>query len=476
MSDPNIPVIVVSHLPSAASFYAAIAQPLGLQYLSASPGALHFGAVSENAGPTCVFTLQQAVAVGVAPPRCHITLLAPSPAALSSFYKKSLLAHSAQTDHSFTESADEILARTKDLDGNMVDALYSSRRRPTIETASSPKEARRVLEWQHEVARSVAASEHSPPRSTVSSSTYREPPAGPSTYRRAESFPPVHEKPHMRLMKRETVTTEHYRRPDEGGVSSGGGGSGGGFNGMKLVGTLLGAAAGAAVAYAMVSSESPPRRASYAAPSTYSIPARSYPRADERPPYVAQYTVAAPSHAPSSHSQRRLDERSHVSQRTGRSEKHSTRERSRSEVGSRYSHERPLTILPAPPRSHVSVSQASHRSHHSDGRAVTAYHASAKDGESQSYVSARTHASKRSGKSDVKYIASKAPSSATTVRVVPQFQREERSVVSARNVPLPMSRVGGYAASVAPSDSVSSVGTKRERERLRDRLRDRYEY
>jgi hypothetical protein len=473
MSEFSVPVIVVSHLPSAASFYAAITQPLGLRYLSASPDALHFGAVLD-AGPACVFTLQQAVGAA-APPLCHITLLAQSPAAITSFYKKSLLANNAQTHHSFTESEAEIVARTRDLDGNMVDAVYSSRRRPAIETASTTREARRVLDWQHEVARSVAASEHSPSRSTASSSTatYREPRAGPATYGRADSFPPIsHESKPLRLVKRETVTREHYRRPDD----DHGGGGGGGFSGMKLVGTLLGAAAGAAVAYAMVQSESPrryappPRRASYAGEhSTYSpvierIPARSYVSRDaDRPQYVAQYTVAAPSQA------RRIEERSHVSQRTGRSEKHSTRERSRSEVGPRY--ERPLTILPGPtsrsPQSHVSP--RSHTSHRSD-EMRNSYHGSRKD--SESYVSARSQASKRTG--DVKYVASAAPSrsSTTTVRVVPQDDR--RSILSARNIPLPMSRVGGYAASVAPSDSVSSVGTKRERERLRDRMRERY--
>lgn len=48
----------------------------------------------------------------------------------------------------------------------------------------------------------------------------------------------------------------------------------------------------------------------------------------------------------------------------------------------------------------------------------------------------------------------------------------ERDVERARQVPLPISVVSGpgYAVSVAPSDSVSSVGIKRERERLRDRM------
>lgn len=476
-------MIEVSHLPPAASFYAAITQPLGIQYLSASPQGLHFGYISET-GPVCIFTLQQSAVFP--PPSSHITLLAQSPAAINSFYKKSLLANSAQKDHSLLEVDGEIKARTADLDGNMLEAVYSNRGGPMIETASTAKEARRVLEWQEEVARSVAASDDSPSSSTVSGSTVKNHDHRPAPpYRRAESYPsvqqfPTAQNPRSRLVRRETYTTEHYGRPDD---TRDAGGSG--FNGMKLVGTLLGAAAGAAVAYAMVRSESPtrlsapPRRASYAgdthshshAHTTYGpvverIPARSYVSRDaEQPPYVAQYTIAAPSHM------ERIDERSHVSQRTGRSERHSARERSRSEAGSASRYDKPLTILPAPAPSHVShVSHVSHRSHKSslsDEKRTP----SRKD--SDSYVSARSHASKRTG--DVKYIGSSPPpshSTTTTIRVIPKDER--RSVVSARNVPLPESRVGGYAASVAPSDSVSSVGTKRERERLRDRLRERY--
>jgi hypothetical protein len=64
----------------------------------------------------------------------------------------------------------------------------------------------------------------------------------------------------------------------------------------------------------------------------------------------------------------------------------------------------------------------------------------------------------------------------TTVRVSPK-EEDRRSRVSVRpsQVELPRSVAGGrgYAASVAPSDSVSSVGSKRERERLISRMRER---
>jgi len=57
--------------------------------------------------------------------------------------------------------------------------------------------------------------------------------------------------------------------------------------------------------------------------------------------------------------------------------------------------------------------------------------------------------------------------STTTIRVMPKDERERRSLAGGRSG-------GGYAASVAPSDSVSSVGSKRERERLMDRMRERW--
>jgi hypothetical protein len=54
---------------------------------------------------------------------------------------------------------------------------------------------------------------------------------------------------------------------------------------------------------------------------------------------------------------------------------------------------------------------------------------------------------------------------------VPAYVPLPRGEVNARHVPLPRSVVyaRGYAESVAPSDSVSCIGSKRERERLRER-------
>jgi hypothetical protein len=329
----------------------------------------------------------------------------------------------------------------------MVEAIYAIRSRP-IEMAATSKEARRVLEWQQDVARSVTV-DRSPTSSVTTPSVIRDS-RPPVSYRRADSYPvpasqTATERP-LRLVRRDTITTETYRRPDEKSSFS---------NGLKLVGTLVGAAAGASLAYSLLQDKHkqpapPPRRASYDTPSnTYSpvvqrIPAsgRSKSGWEGGKGYVAQYAIAAPHH--------RVEE---GSVRTGRSAKYSTRERSRSEAGSRY--ERPLPG----PGSHVShVSQKSERSHRSDER--SSYHGSSSRKEGSFTERERA----KGGYADkVQYV--------TVDRAV---ERDRRSNVSARMVPLPNSVVGGYAASVAPSDSVSSVGTKRERERLRERMRERW--
>lgn len=288
--------------------------------------------------------------------------------------------------------------------------------------------------------------------------------------------------------------TEHYRRPEE---SQGGGGRG--ISGKAVIGTVLsaaaGAAAGAAIAYAMGRSESPerapaPRRASYGNQGNHythasqsprgehvveRIPARSYASGrDEgaRPRYV-EYVATTPS----AHAVARIEDKSYVSQRQRRSSQ-TSRARSRSEVGPRY--ERPLTILPAQSRARSPGSHVSRRSSYktAESRRERSPSRSRKSG---SHVSSRSYHSVSTAKQ-----SPPPPVSTTTIRVVPpererrvmhsrlerEVERRSSVVERARQVPLPMSVVSGmgYAASVAPSDSVSSVGTKRERERLRERM------
>lgn len=519
MSASDVPTIEVSHIPSAASFYAEVSQPLGISYLSASNLRVNFGWVSpattDDNGPQphVALSLQQSPAYQVQ--RSSITLLADSREAVEAFYRKALFANSWQTGQVLEHSPAESVAKVRDLDGNMLQAVYSprapgalpQRRVLDIETASTPKEARRVLQWQHDVARSVALpdsdNEHSPPppshrsagpspsRDGRSVRSERESSWVPSQFRRSETFPRASQlasERTPRLVSRETVRSERIYRTGEG---DGGSRS---LTGMKVVGMLLSAAAGAAIAYAAVRSDSPPRydgprRASHGDHPVHGysqayhdtrevrhvdprgsgiVPPRSYIGMDPRQTqYVAQYTIRGPPPT-RAHDWARIEERSHASYRGGRSEfKQIMKERSRSESGSSRHAPPPPAVLPRSRSPHTSsqVSRRSHRSNHSDDR-IPRFQKS--ESERESYVSAR---SQRTEKPDVRY---EGPISTTTIRIVPR--QERRSSISARHIPLPESVVGGgrYAESVAPSDSVSSVGSKRERERLRDRMRERW--
>lgn len=424
----------------------------------------------------------------------HLTLLASSSTAAHAFYKTALFSNPALRvgGHSCIESEEGVHARIRDRDGNMLDAVYSRGLRrgpyPPPPALAENKESRRVLEWQQNVARSVAAEGTHSPASSVSGS------ASPSvirdsrppvSYRRAESYPsPVSQirdrdrergEPPMRLVRRDTITTERYRRDDDARSRTSGTTERGSMGGLKMAaGTLLGAAAGAAVAYAMVTAGSPSsktrdtttgsatgtgrhaalRRASYDTPARTTvverIPARSSRSYVQEPQYVAQYTMAP-------RIKEREEERSGVSVRTGRSGKHGARERSRSESGSRYEIARPtVTLLPTRTRSPGSY--VSGRSQHSRG----------KGDREGSYVGPRG--------GEVRYEYTNGLG-----RTLGGHDRDldRRSSVSTRTIEARAPRsvlgsvVGGYAGSVAPSDSVSSVGMKMERERERDRLRDR---
>ena len=369
----------------------------------------------------------------------------------------------------------------------------------------------------------------------------------------------------VRLLRRETVTTEHFhpRDRDSGRTAfmdrdrevledqrRDSGYAGDNIWGVsnKVVGTILGAAAGAAFAYAMVQGSDSPstvsrtqeipsgvrystRRSSVSgtglreriAPKVYyqepeeeeeedplayggggemyaerrgrvasrvgqgrveTIPSNSGVSESGRKKYIS-YTIA-PAPAPPSMRSRdleRIDERggSHFSER---SEGRRTR-RSRSEVsGCRY----PAAIALPPSTIFQDDRERDRKSRASENRSRRS------GGGSETTI-------KPSGRAE--YEPSNAGKSkgysTTTIRVVPKSSasavrddqvddyRERRSqasvrpsqvkvpatVVAPRGAPLPRSVVDAgreYAASVAPSDSVSSVGSKRERERLRMRM------
>ncbi|KAI9049418.1 hypothetical protein LZ554_006452 [Drepanopeziza brunnea f. sp. 'monogermtubi'] len=575
------PLILVSHLPSAASFYSALTQPLGLQFLSATstiPACLHFGyLLSTSSGPRkiTVFTVSQS-----AHPRLsHITLSAPTPKAVFDFHGRSQLYRGATRGNStFEQNGIEERALTRDFDGNVIEAVYGSSAlvRSAGMAPGLNKECKRVLEWQQDVARSISGSEVGGGGVAAR--------AGAPVFRRAETCPTGFGCEHpTRIVVRETVT-EHFANAGGPEVPAPPEPKSGGISSKTVLGTLLGAAAGAAFAYAMTRSESPPkptgRRASEpqythepivmedreCVVEAGTIPARSHiserdKETDIRPRYV-QYAIAAPPGSPAlSRVQElgKIEEGSCVSTSSHRS--------SRSKKDRETTYERPLAILPAPSRDR---SPAADVDPDADADVDTKSHASRRekspDADTKSHVSHRSHRSHRSRRSesgtgsergrrreereaekekekdkdkDSEYISArshhtastikpfKASSNANTLPAAPQpppatsasrvstssrsskhhhhnnshkdgsrvsASGRRSSVSTARPAPLPRSMVSGlgrdafgdsnsnsdddgpfgkgsrYAASVAPSDSVSSVGTKRERERLAERM------
>lgn len=514
-SSDSPPTIEVSHLPSATSFYAEITQPLGISYLSASDSRVNFGWISASRGtnipqPHVVLSLQQSLTSQVQ--RSSITLLANSREAVEAFYRKGLQGNRWQTNPIIEHLPAETRVRILDLDGNMLEAEHSRRAAPgalprrrtfDIETASTPKEARRVLQWQQEVAKSAVLTDDSPERSPSPPPRYSgrapefeyEARGGsgdgyPIPFRRSDTYPLASRYASERvpsLVKRESVRSEryHYRHPSQKD------GAGRGLTSTKLMGTLLGAAAGATIAYAAMQSDSPPpyeppydepRRASHGDPvpkyhqsyrdygshsstrTAERLPTRTYlgmePRQNQ---YFAQFTVAGPPPT-RAHDWARIEERGHPrSYRSVRSEV--VKERSRSESGStRYSRQPPAIPRPGSPHTYPHTSRQEHRSYHSDDRG--SFRRRRHESDRGSYVS--NSRSQRTEKPEVRYGGA---TSIHTIRAVPKCERK-----SPNHIPCPKSVVGGirYTESVAPSDSVSSVGCKMDRERLRDRMRERW--
>lgn len=397
------PLIQVSHLPSASSFYAALTQPLGLQFLVAapiSPATLHYGFVSNSpSGPrkTTVFALSESPV----PRLSHITLLAPTSKAILEFHQKStLLNPNHWSENTLVKTEDDERAVTRDPDGNIIEAVYVPRgsrgggshheRGVTLETASSEKEAKRVLEWQEDVARSISEEPDDEPRGfsgTRNRVEYSQSAPRPGTFHRSETFPRTRQ-------RRDTITDDTYRRDhrikekDHSPL---------GIAGDAVLGTLIAGAAAFALFQTVTharatapdplpqsSSASPPRRRASETHYTHSpirmedretvverIPARSYVSQREReerttPRYVQYNVVTKPSAPPMVRELARIDDKSHVSASTSHRSHRTQRERSRSDVGMRPHYERrPLTINPAPERetqSHVSLSRRSHRS------------------------------------------------------------------------------------------------------------------
>ncbi|KAI1370289.1 hypothetical protein F4677DRAFT_369084 [Hypoxylon crocopeplum] len=503
-----LPFFQTRDLPPSASFYAAVTQPLGLRYISADSSSILFGDTTSPT-PEPVFEVKKSIGVDDQPVQpCRLILSANSPSAVSAFHAAALRAHPDLQDGDAnsnylhladsSDSSGESRARIGDFDGNIMEVIYanpggyaaSQAGSTTRHGQSSSQEVSRVLDWNLDVG-ATPVPKRSVAGSVAASSTVGSRAANGEPY----SF----------LQKSVTTSTvETSPRENSKGLSA-----------SAVVGTVLGVAVGAAVGgaltYSMMKNERdrvafqgdmPPfsRRATY--PDQYSdAQPRYYPPAT----YVGGYSQAG---GPRSRVMEEIDDRAsrHSGHHTtgsksrGRSEAASTRRplmitdhEHRSNASSKHS-DSPRLLMDTEYRSQVgSQHTADHRSQ-AGSRYTTASSRHSTESDYRSYVGSKHGAPRPHGAEVETYVSGRSDRSAATIRpshplatvetappsrapskagsryssatVRPAGVSRTQSHGVARNIPLPESTVGSRngweddACSVAPSDSISNIGSR----------------
>ncbi|KAI6082993.1 hypothetical protein F4821DRAFT_245667 [Hypoxylon rubiginosum] len=117
-----LPFVQVRDLPSSASFYSAITQPLKLRYISANSSSIVFGDTTYSASPDPVFEVRKASAGHRLTPS-RLVLSAHSPSVVTAFRAAALRA-----DPDVLISRDgESRVVIADVDGNKIEVACSSR-------------------------------------------------------------------------------------------------------------------------------------------------------------------------------------------------------------------------------------------------------------------------------------------------------------------------------------------------------------
>ncbi|KAK7192888.1 hypothetical protein DPSP01_013182 [Paraphaeosphaeria sporulosa] len=227
--------LTVSHLPTSCSFFLSALQPLGYRYIGQQGNQIGLGIYDAD-----FFLCQETP--GVKAGAAHIAFTAHSRAAVRDFYAAALTAGGRPNGAPASRSDEDghFNAAILDLDGNSIEVVF--RNGPDFRDDGTVIEHSRVITWRRTVTesfrddRSVVSS-----RSTQSLSKQASAPAAPSVAPSAAS-----KAPSVARSVSEPAIPQAPAAPESG---NGGGAA------KQIIGTLLGAAAGAAVAYAMVASE-----------------------------------------------------------------------------------------------------------------------------------------------------------------------------------------------------------------------------
>lgn len=566
-----MPFVDVSHLPASSSFFSAVLQPLGLCLIDSGPSdgnnsntvrGQSPSSVTYGADGKAVLQICQTPASAASPRPSSLVLTAPSRSAVARFHACGLKANpllgplgaplraSGQAAWLGTDDGGLSRAVLHDLDGNRMEVVYpdpSPRQdpvhytgKPVRRTQSTRDEVGRILDWNYGVASAAPATSPRPsisasatsataPGLTRAATMSRRPQEPPQPLRRSlPNDTRIQQSRQPTTPSQQPVPAPPHESATVGGLST-----------TAVVGAILGAAAGAALTYGLVSQERSrvprhevdavpgpapglPRRSTFPeklGPAHYGGPrledhdkrhrligrhgdeytsrriayadvVDDYEHAWPPPKYLPQRShhetaASSSSVAKSAPRNRAVDDaydvRSRHSSRMGGSRAHSSRSRS----------EAPITRVPFDPieldqQSYaISRHSAAPKSSHSHSRS----HRPTRELEQDSYVSAQTHRSDATARApaplpghmleqDLVY-RSRAGSRVSTVKAPASgghavarraSSKAPSSYVSARGVPLPPSGVGSSHAnwdddmgSVAPSDSISCVGSKTSR-------------
>ncbi|KAI4668479.1 uncharacterized protein J4E88_001383 [Alternaria novae-zelandiae] len=226
--------LTVSHLPTSTSFFLSALQPLGYRYIGQYGNQIGLGINDSD-----FFLCQETP--GVKAGAAHIAFTAPSTTAVRNFYTAALTAGGRPNGAPGARCAEDghFNAAVIDFDGNSIEVVYRNgpdmRHDGTIITHS------RVITWQRTVSQSFRESPSIFSAHTCASRTGAIPVA-PT----AESAAPKAPSPVPRSASAPTVAPvpEATTKSDAGSGAA-----------THILGTLLGAAAGAAVTYAFMRSE-----------------------------------------------------------------------------------------------------------------------------------------------------------------------------------------------------------------------------
>ncbi|KAJ5594491.1 uncharacterized protein N7459_000699 [Penicillium hispanicum] len=228
--------LTVSHLPTSTSFFLSCLQPLGYQFIGRHDDYIGFG--QKQGEPADFWITEQKP--GISASAVHVAFPSPSQDAVGAFFISALKA--GGKIHGEPKMRDSqsgyFSAAVIDFDGNSIEAVYRPGNTNAVSEAGGPTIA--MLENGSVVSKSSKATTVKPAESVVSSKsraiskapTAIERAAPTVVSRQSQGMPPAY-------------TVQATQKTDDGSKAA-----------KTIVGTLIGAAAGAAIAYAMVKGDS----------------------------------------------------------------------------------------------------------------------------------------------------------------------------------------------------------------------------